>query len=133
MFAQDWSSTTNWCNPPFAVIPRVLALLRAQRATAAVLLPLDADEWWSALVDTRVPVVQAVLVLRSADVIARGQVAHVRVSCNRTSPKRFAIVFFDFGRAPPSRSFHHNGPAAESLPNRLCPPKTFLRMHTACP
>ena len=112
MFAQDWSATTNWCNPPFAVIPRVLSLLRAQRATAAVVMPLGAGKWWSPMIDERLPVVQAIIPLARASIKASS----------------LAIVFFDFGYNPPTRRFRHLGPTAEALPRHPAPPKTFLRL-----
>ena len=138
MFAQDWSTTTNWCNPPFAVIPRVLSLLRAQRATAAVVLPLQRDKWWSSLVDNRLPVVQAVMPLEASDVRRPNTSAPRGVHRRHSSaPSKLAVVLFDFGRNPPSRVFPNPSPTAETLrpcpaPLKLpapAPSKTFLRLH----
>ena len=131
MFAQYWGATVNWCNPPFVVIPRVIALLRSQKATAAVVMPTGGSEWWSDLIDERVPVVQAVLHLYSGDL--RGK-KRGRSNVSRASrPNHGAIVFFDFGTRPPTRSFRSTALSADQLRRDLSqtsPAKstTFLRL-----
>jgi hypothetical protein len=45
--AQEWRGFVNWCNPPFVMLTKVFSLLRAQRATAAVVVPLRAKQRWS--------------------------------------------------------------------------------------
>ena len=131
MFAQYWGATVNWCNPPFVVIPRVISLLRSQKATAAVVMPTGKSEWWSDLIDERVPVVQAVLHLNSGDLYnTRGE----RSDVSKTSrPKRGAIVFFDFGTKPPTRNFRSTALSADQLrrdlsQTRLAKSTTFLRL-----
>ena len=45
--AQNWRGFVNWCNPPFVLVSKVFALLRAQRAVAAMVVPLNAKQQWS--------------------------------------------------------------------------------------
>ena len=103
MLQQDWSRRVHWCNPPFVLIPRVLALLRAQRACAAVVIPNGRKAAWARLVQRG-----------AAGVIARFDYdpQDLRYASTpappETSPYRhtFAVVFFDFSRQPPSSSFY---------------------------
>ena len=67
MFAQRWDNTVNWCNPPFVLIGRIISLLRARKATAAVVKPVGTSHWWSPMIDIRVPVVLAVMRLYASD------------------------------------------------------------------
>ena len=45
-FAQDWSGERNWANPPWSLLPRLVAFLRARPRVEAVVL---APEWPQAL------------------------------------------------------------------------------------
>ena len=40
MFKQTWAPLISWCYPPPSQVARVIALLRSQRARAAVMFPL---------------------------------------------------------------------------------------------
>lgn len=138
MFSQDWRATVNWCNPPFTVIPRVISLLRDQRATAAVVMPLGADKWWSSLINDKLPVVQRVMRLQASDVWQK-KVLPRRARRRQHSPHaKMAIVFFDFGRRPPSTTFSSTTPSAEHLHRHLPQPRLphqpassnkFLQLH----
>ena len=128
MFSQDWSSTTNWCNPPFAVIPRVLSLLRAQQATAAVVMPLGVGKWWSYIADERLPVVQAVVPLVKSAVWQPKRAPRGDRKERRKSANKLAIVFLDFGCNPPTQCFRYLGPPAETLPRHPAPSTTFLQI-----
>ena len=45
--SQSWVDDKNWANPPFSLIPLVLRLIFAQRATATVPVPVwRAQLWW---------------------------------------------------------------------------------------
>jgi len=45
--SQSWVDDNNWASPPFSLIPLVLRLIVAQRATATVLVPVwRAQLWW---------------------------------------------------------------------------------------
>ena len=135
MFSQNWRNTVNWCNPPFVVIPRVISLLRAQRATAAVVVPADRPNWWSAMTDDRMPVVQAVLHLQPHDMWGVQSGRRARQS---KRPVKANIVFFDFSLSPPARVFSNVTPSADQLaraqpdpdnPDTPDTPKRFLSWH----
>ena len=51
-FAHDWAAESgwNWAFPPMRAIPRVIALLREQRARAVVLIPDWKMHWFAAAV-----------------------------------------------------------------------------------
>ncbi len=51
-FAQsDWATHNNWCNPPFSMIGALLEILRAQAATATVIIPMWVGQpWWASIV-----------------------------------------------------------------------------------
>ena len=46
-FLQDWRGSVAWVNAPFALIGRVLALLRSQGAVAVVVVPLGRNDPWA--------------------------------------------------------------------------------------
>ena len=102
MFQADWRHTVNWCNPPFALIPRVLALLRAQRAVAAVLLPLGNRAWWQRHV-TRGS--QGVLQRFTFDPNKPEFRSAGLPPDSAPYANRYAVVFFDFSPFPPNRKF----------------------------
>ena len=136
MFAQRWNNTVNWCNPPFVLIGRIISLLRAQRATAAVVMPVGTSHWWSPMIDIRVPVVLAVMRLYASDMWSRVLDASKRRR-RRPTECLAAIVFFDFSVDPPAKSFGSVTPTAEQL-SRHAPvsesdesalPSHFLNLH----
>ena len=45
--SQQWGGHINWVNAPFSLVGRVIALMRAQHAVGAVLVPGIARYWWS--------------------------------------------------------------------------------------
>ena len=94
MLEQVWVGKVVWCNPPFPLLPRVFALLRAQQACAAVLIPLKARKAWSRTVVEGAPGVLHVLEF--------------------DFKRQLAVVFVDYGRNPPSANFHDD-PSAEDL------------------
>lgn len=47
----DWAAHNNWCNPPFFLLPRLLAVLRKFQASASVVVPYwPSRPWWPCLV-----------------------------------------------------------------------------------
>ena len=99
MLQQQWKGYVNWCYPPFVLLPRVVALLREQKACAAVLAPTGTDSLWGRC-----------LRMHHANVL---RVLHVPSFCP-VGPKKLAVFFLDFASAPPSSRFF-NRPSAESL------------------
>ena len=47
--ADDWTGEVNWVNAPFALLGKVLSLVRSQRAVAAVVVPRVSRMWWARL------------------------------------------------------------------------------------
>ena len=48
---QDWGVHNNFINPPFCLIPRILAVLRKQQATGTLIAPMwKSKSWYQALV-----------------------------------------------------------------------------------
>lgn len=46
-FSVSWRGERNYCNPPFYLVPHVLAKIRAERVSAVVIVPAwDAQPWW---------------------------------------------------------------------------------------
>ncbi|GLC39197.1 hypothetical protein PLESTM_000862900 [Pleodorina starrii] len=49
-FSQMWGKENNWCNPPFALVGRVLEFMKSQAATGTVVLPVwKSAVWWPVL------------------------------------------------------------------------------------
>jgi hypothetical protein len=49
---QDWTQDNNWAAPPIALIPRVVQLIRRQKATATIIAPVwRGCRWWRDLSD----------------------------------------------------------------------------------
>ena len=113
MFQADWRHTVNWCNPPFALIPRVLALLRAQKAVAAVLLPLGSRAWWQRQVGRGAPGVLQRFTFNPNKPEFRSAGLP---PASRPYSNRYAVVFFDFSPFPPKKQFVAT-PSVESLAN----------------
>ena len=108
MFQQRWSDKVCWCNPPFALIPRVLALLKAQRACAAVVVPLGTRANYGKLRGARGTGV--VFSFTFSPTLANWPGNSESASVFRHD---YAVLYFDF--ATPSRVFC-DLPSAESLP-----------------
>ena len=46
----NWGNRNNWCNPPFPLIPDLLAVLKEQVAEATVVVPIwPSRPWWPSL------------------------------------------------------------------------------------
>ena len=105
MLQQDWRGRVNWCNPPFALLPRVFALLRAQQACAAVLALYDSTARW----------------FHTLRLHARN-VLHVERFA--IAGKKMAVFFVDFAASPPSKAFV-NRICAESLRVRGTRARTY--------
>ena len=109
MLQQSWRCKVNWCNPPFALIPRVLALLREQQACAAVVVPRGENS-------ERTPWVRS-LRLQTASLLK------VLAVDQHTS-----VLFLDFSSHPPARAFI-DSPSAESLSCVCREHVLYLRWH----
>ena len=109
---QDWRRRVCWCNPPFVLVPRVLALLRAQQACAAVMVPIGRRAAWSRLVVPDAPGVAHFFECAPEDAVTHSgpEQAHKATAYS----KNYAVVFFDFRQRPPPTFC--DSPAAESLP-----------------
>ena len=109
MLQQDWRGRVHWCNPPFSLAPRIIALLRAQKACAAVVLPLNNGAWWSGQIRMGAEGVLEVLKFDPASIKYRSEGVVV------TYRSGYAVVFFDFAANPPSNAFCDE-PSVESYP-----------------
>ena len=105
MLQQNWHGKVNWCNPPFALIARILALLRHQQACAALVVPKIWHTPW----------------VRSL----RNQQQNILGSW--TLGPATSLLFLDFARHPPSSAFT-DSPPAEELPKSSRLPVTYLRL-----
>ena len=108
MFQQRWSSKVCWCNPPFALIPRVVALLKAQCACAAVVVPLGTKMNYGRQARLHGSGVRFMFSFSSelANWRPAGPAKNLSVG------KRYAVLFFDF--VDPPHAFI-NLPSAELL------------------
>ena len=130
MFQQDWSPLINWCNPPFALLGRVLSLLRRQGVRAALVIPQHSTAWWRAQCLPGLPHVRHVW--------HSGPITDINVMrCPNGSPLRhmrpYAIAFLDFTSAA---TVIFPSPAAETLSittidsgGPICKQTTYLRLH----
>ena len=97
--AQDWGGHVNWVNAPFALIGRILSLLKRQRAVAAVVAPRNwggTRHWWSQDVQQWSEGVVDRWDLHPFDYRCFPVNAEVEVEARRFG---LAIVFLDFRRA----------------------------------
>ena len=89
---QDWTGVVSWVNPPFALLERVICLLRDQGAAAAVVVPRRSKARWSSWASEG-----AEGVVRIWDFDPR-RPEFAMVGC--TAPQKYgsgyAVVFFDF-------------------------------------
>lgn len=108
MFQQRWTHKVCWCNPPFPLIPRVIALLKAQRASAAVIVPLGTNMSYENLIGDRH--YGTIFSFTFPPALANWQRDASRtVKCSY----KYAVLFFDFGTPP---HVFVNLPSAERLP-----------------
>jgi hypothetical protein len=50
LLQSDWEQHNNWCNPPFALIPNVLGVLKHYQAEATLVVPVwPSRPWWPML------------------------------------------------------------------------------------
>jgi len=122
--SQSWVDDNNWANPPFSLIPLVLRLIVAQRATATVLVPVwRAQPWWQPALQ----LVQEVCYLpRSAGVFRHGAAAE---PARRPQWTVCALRFIAGGRRPPPR--HGRGRAASSATTDSAPAPA-VRLPRSC-
>lgn len=125
MFQCDWEQTVNWCNPPFALIPRVLALIRAQRACAAVVVPVGRKAWWAKRAQRGAYGVMRVL---QFDPNRPAYRSSGTADNKRNYSQNYAVVFFDFSQAPPRHNFC-SAPSAESFTHKVCTTPTYSLLH----
>ena len=106
MLQQSWKGMLAWCNPPFAILPRVVALLVRQKACVALVVPRgDTDALW-------------MRILRSY----WSGVRHVWHADDSRD-----VFFLDFADCPPSSKFSPL-PSAESFPPCTPHPVVFRQL-----
>lgn len=114
--SQDWRGHVNWVNAPFGVLGKVLALLREQRAVAAVVVPRgwrSSRHWWAASMQQWSEGVVHRWGLHPADF----RCFPVNCECTPLSRKHgLAVVFLDFRRRSDSSALRL-GVAAEVIYN----------------
>ena len=96
MFQQRWNGKVCWCNPPFPLIPRVVALLKAQHACAAVVVPLGTSVDYGRLATRHGSGVRFMFSFRAG-------LANWRPAGPAKKPppgRRYAVFFFDFVDPP---------------------------------
>ena len=108
MFQQNWGNKVCWCNPPFALIPRVLALIKAQCACAAVVVPLGTRAGYGKLRSSSGSGV--IFSFTFCPTLANWPQPSESASVFRHD---YAVLFFDF--ANPPHAFY-DLTSAESLP-----------------
>ena len=111
MLQQDWTCALHWCNPPFFLLPRVISLLRVQKAAAAVVIPWNSKAAWAR---------QARVGAHGVRFLFRfdwrsGECASATAAKNQHCRGAYAVVFFDFGDRIPS-TFSSRQLSAESFP-----------------
>ena len=123
MFQRDWRHTVNWCNPPFTLIPRILALLRAQKASAAVMLPLGTKAWWQSHATMGA---EGVLHVFKFDPNTPDHISTGLSLGSKPFSKQYAVVFFDFAASPPSKTFC-DAPSAQLA---ICPTESHTQRYS---
>ena len=110
-FLQDWRGLVVWANAPFGLIGRVLALLRAQAATAALVVPVGSKAPWARQIRPGAVGVRA-FVTYSPNAAA----FKMRGIGATAAPYRglYALAFLDF-RTSDSNDWL-SSPSAEALP-----------------
>ena len=122
MLQQSWRRRVCWCNAPFALLPRVFALLRAQKASAAVVVPLGTKANYGALVGAKTQGVRYAFTFRPS-----------RACWDPASPASssvfsgdYAVLFLDFRSRSPSAFL--NDPAASICLERGAGEPVYLRL-----
>ena len=116
-FTQTWTPFTNWCNPPFCVIGKLLRFLVAQQANATMIVPCwKTAVWWPILCPTGVAfaawVEAATPLPRSRDLFLPGKAAGnaFGVGCPRWDVMAVKIAFHPRliarGKGPPVPFFN---------------------------
>ena len=90
MLQQSWRRKVCWCNPPFPLLPRVTALMRAQRASGAVIAPARGEI-------TRLAGLQRG---------AQGVVCAFDFNLDGARDRRLTVFFLDFRPSQHPPSFH---------------------------
>ena len=109
MLQQDWRGAVHFCNPPFVLLPRVFALLQAQQACAAVVVPCKPEARWFRM-----------LCRHPANVLFVMRMPLGVVECGHQ------ILFVDFAASPPSKVFKPLL-SAERFPSLPRPDKLVYR------
>ena len=126
MLQQSWRRTVNWCNPPFALIPRVMATLRAQKASAAVVVPVGVKKRWSAEVRQGAA---GVMQIMRFDPKLPGNKSSGLPPDIPAFKHDYAVVFLDFSTSPPNKAFC-SAVSAESFPPGYSSSPTYSRLPT---
>ena len=118
MLQQSWRHMVCWCNPPFILLPRVVALMRAQQVCGAVVAPCNEQ-------------VSALAGLSSAQHWVRGTFDFnydQRVDASKVNvtikSQKLRVFFVDFRQSTHPSSFIDR-PAADSFP-KLSDPKNIV-------
>ena len=120
MLQQIWRGKVCWCNPPFPLLPRVAALVRAQRACVAVVAPLSSKVARLAGIARGKPDVVGFFMIKLPGLPVAAAQAPLR--------RRLAVFFLDCRSSKTPSSFH-DIPSAESfLPQHREGEKVFLRL-----
>lgn len=99
-FSVSWTGLNNWCNPPFALIGRVIRKLRADQAVASVVVPLwPGRPWWPLVAPDGIHwadfVTDAVPLPRARDLFLPGEASGNQVA--RNAPNwEVAVIRVDF-------------------------------------
>ena len=113
---QDWQSLIVWANPPFAIIGRVLALMRSQSAAGAIVIPVGSKAPWARQIRPGAAGVRAFVTFNP-------NVEEFRMRGGRptSTPYRglYALAFLDFRLS--DRGIWRDTPSAEALPTLSTP------------
>ena len=99
-----WDNSINWVNAPFGLVGKVYALLRAQRAVAAVVIPRGSSQWWASSFWR-----EAEGVVHRWDLDGSDRRCRMVGSSSAPVPfrKGLAVVFFDFRRHSEQQQTRH--------------------------
>ena len=101
----------NWVNAPFALIGKVIALVRGQGAVAAIVIPRARREWWQPLVQRHAEGVAARLELSKND-------PRCQMVGKKPPPPAIgglAVVFLDYRRVAGGDGFTGRVPAEKLM------------------
>ena len=96
MLQQSWRRRVCWCNAPFALLPRVFALLRAQKACAAVVVPLGTKANYGSMVGAKNQGIRYAFTFRPSRACWSPKSSSLSVFSND-----YAVLFVDFRERAP--------------------------------